>query len=385
METRILFATVSVIALGLMQAPAGAQEQKWSFEEIGVGIKPALAVDGDGTPHVSFLTEAIRGATFYATNKSGAWTVDEIAEGYFYGPVDIDVSPEGVPYIAYHDHEAASFNPQLGAGVVQWPENGAWQSLKIDHPGHDQWDSDIDATRRGGWHFAGIDPVQFGSNSGLEYVTNAFGGVLVEEVGSGAIPYEFGVSIEVGSPGTGGGVVGISYYGANTQDLRFAERGPGIAGPWIIETVAEAGDVGRYSDLGLDSRDEPHISYWSFETGQSGTVNYAWRNIDAEWQIEEVGRLENVEAGFTGARKITAIEVDRDNRPHIMYGDKSQIFYATRGDDGTWTNELVLAAPGNLGQLVEFALDNDGRPHLTYFEVTNPSPLQGKVFYGTTN
>ena len=39
------------------------------------------------------------------------------------------------------------------------------------------------------WHFAGVDPAQFGSQSGLEYITNAFGDPRVGKVGSGAIPY----------------------------------------------------------------------------------------------------------------------------------------------------------------------------------------------------
>ncbi len=380
MGTRLLLATVAVVALGLTQAPARAQDLKWQFEEIAAGIKPALAVDADGTPHLSFLTEAIRGAAFYAANKSGAWVTDSVAESYFYGPVDIDVSPEGVPYIAYHDHEAQSFNPRLGSGIVHWPENGAWQTLKIEHPGHDQWDSDIAATGGGIWHFAGIDPVQFGSRSGLEYVTNAFGPVSVEEVGSGAIPYEFGVSVEVAP----GGEVGISFYDANSQDLRYARRGTGAGGAWSLETIAGDGDVGRYSDLAYDSQGNPHISYWALETPRSGTVHYAWRAGNGDWQIEDVGKLGDVETGFTGARKITAIEVDANDMPHVMFGDKSQVIYATRAG-GSWSTQIALSAPGNLGQLVEFALDGGGRPHVTYFEVTSPSPLQGKVFYGTTS
>ncbi|MFQ5970835.1 MAG: hypothetical protein ACE5Q3_00795 [Alphaproteobacteria bacterium] len=368
-----------VLALALT-AQAAAQDLTWTFEEIGTGIKPALALDPDGAPHVSFLTEAIMGATFYATNKGGAWDVETVAEGYFYGPVDIDVAPDGTPFIVYHDHEASSFNPELGSGVILSRTNGAWNRAVIMDSGHDQWDADVAAEAGGVWHFAGVDPVQFGSQVGLEYATNAFGDIVVEEVGSGPIPYEFGVSIELGRDG----VVGISFHDSSV--LHYAERGPGPGGNWTVKTIDEEGDVGRYSDLAYDPAGNPHISYWRFDSTNGGTVRHAWRDEGGAWQAEDVGTLANVESGFTGARKITALEVDASGTPHIMYGDKAEIVYAVRGQGGGWSRQVAFSSPdARLGQLVEFDLDAEGRPHVTYFEVTNPNPLEGTVLYGTAD
>ncbi len=372
---------VSTIAMSLTAGAAMAQEGAWTFTELGPGIKPALAVDDNNSPHVAFLTEAIVGAVFYASNKSGDWETATVAEGYFYGPVDIDVTGAGVPYIAYHDHEAASFDPSLGSGVLQIKDDGGWAKVQIEDPGHDQWDADVAVEDNGNWHFAGVDPVQFGSVVGLEYVTNAFGEPRVEEVGSGAIPYEFGVSVEVGD----GGEVGISYYDARQQSLNYAERSAGDGGSWSIANIQADGDSGRYSDLAYDAAGRPHVSYWVFSSSNSGVVRHAWRGDDGNWQIEDVGELNAVEPGFTGARKITAIEIASDGTPQVMYGDKERIVHATRNADGSWANTTVLESSGRaLGQLVEFALDGDDRPHVTYFEVTSPSPLEGVVFYGTT-
>ncbi len=376
-QSRIL---LTPIILAAFASPALAQDLVWASEQIGVGIKPAIALDSNDVPHLAFLTEAISGATFYATNASGQWASEEIAKGYFYGPVDIDVAADDVPYVAYHDHEAGQFDPSLGTGVVLDKSNGQWQLTKIDNDGHDQWDSDIAAEPGGIWHFGGIDPVQFGSQAGLEYATNAFGDVSVEEVGSGPIPYEFGVSIEL----DGRGGVGISYFGASDQSLRYAERSAGATGTWSITTVAADGDTGRYSDLAYDSDGNPHVSYWVAQSSTGGTVRHAWRD-GTEWQTEDVGTLSDVQPGFTGARKITAIELDTAGTPHVMYGDKSQIMYAVRAEDGTWSIQEALTSDGQFGQLVEFALGTDGRPHVTYFEVTNPSPLEGNVFYATAN
>ena len=128
-----LAAAISVLALSV--TAAGAADLKWSFEKVGEGIKPAIALDADGTPHITYLTEAMRGAAFYTTNKSGEWKTEKLAEGYFYGPIDIDVTSGGEPYITYHDHQATGFNPRLGAGVVAARNAGAWELTTIKDRG----------------------------------------------------------------------------------------------------------------------------------------------------------------------------------------------------------------------------------------------------------
>lgn len=371
-----LAVVISMLMIGA--ASAGAAELKWSFEKVGEGIKPAIALDAGGTPHITYLTEAMRGAAFYTTNKSGEWKTEKLAEGYFYGPIDIDVTSGGEPYITYHDHQATGFNPRLGAGVVAARNGGAWELTTIKDRGHDQWDADIAVEDNGNWHVAGIDPSQFGSQDGLEYITNAFGGVKVEQVGSGPQPYEFAVSIEVGP----GGVVGISYFDASSADLRYAERGPGASGAWTLTTVDGAGDAGRYSSLAYDSNGAPHISYMTLTGRGSGTVRHAWRDGGA-WKTEDVGTLDNIQAGMTGARKITAIALDADDNLGIMFSDRAVVKYASR-ENGAWASSTVFENKGNkLGQLVEFALDSDALPHVTFFELTSGSgPLFGDILYG---
>ena len=126
---------VAALVLGAVVAlPASGAE--WTFETIGRGIKPALAIDGRDTPHVAFLTELMEGAVFHATNGSGGWRTTTVATGYFYGPVDIDVTADGRSYIAYHDHEARNFRPELGAGVVVFGRDETWEAVRLEDPGH---------------------------------------------------------------------------------------------------------------------------------------------------------------------------------------------------------------------------------------------------------
>jgi hypothetical protein len=370
---------VAALALGgMLVAPVAAAEMEWSFETIGRGIKPALALDASGTPHVTFLTEEMRGAVFYATNQSGAWTTATVAEGYFYGPVDIDVTPDGVPTIVYHDHEDRRFRPELGSGVVAIGKSDGWELVRLNDRGHDQWDADVAVEDNGIWHMAGIDPSQFGSQDGLEYATNAFGPPRVEQVGPGPLPYEFGVSIEVGT----GGTVGITYFDASGADLRLALRSPGEDGTWTITTVESEGDVGRYSSLAFAADGTPHISYFAATGRGGGIVRYATQLPGGNWQIEDIGTLSNVAAGMTGARKITALALDAQGNPHVMFSDRDTVVQASR-EEGVWVATAIVKGRGRLGQLVEFALDSQGRPHVTFFEVTGSSPLMGDIIYAT--
>ena len=363
---------------GALAGSAGGAE--WTFEKIGRGIKPALAIDASDAPHVAFLTELMDGAVLHATFGSGGWRTVTVANGYFYGPVDIDVTADGRAFIAYHDHEATSFRPELGSGVVVFGRDGAWESAQIEDPGHDQWDTDIAVEDDGTWHLAGIDPQQFGSADGLEYATNAYGAARVEQVGSGPLPYEFGVSIEVAP----GGAVGISYFDAGDADLGYAERAPGESGGWTITTVDSGGDVGRYSSLAYDGEGNPHISYFAATGGGGGMVRYARRGADGTWGTEDIGPLADVRPGMTGARKITSLAIDGAGRPHVMFSDRAVVVYGARVN-GRWSiNTVFESSNPPLGQLIEFALDGQDRPHATFFEVTSTSgPLMGDIVYAT--
>lgn len=358
-----------------------AQDMAWTTTTLGTGIKPAIAIDANDSPHVSFLIEDFAGAVFYATPSGEDWVIQNVAQGYFYGPVDIDVTADGTPFVVYHDHQDQNFNPVLGAGVVHTLNNGVWQTDVIEDGGHDQWDIDVAADTDGNWHFAGVDPIQFGSQDGIEYGTNAYGDTIIEQIGSGPILYEFGVSIEVAPDGA----VGLTYFDTNTQDLIYATRTPGREGQWTLETVASEGDSGRYSDLHYDADGVPHISYFQFEpTFRSGTVMYATKS-DGTWVLKAVNPLNLITPGRFAARKVTNIDQSSDGSIVIMSGDAAEILYASQVDDGWSVSQAYVATGRELGQIVEFALDGSDRPHAVFHEVDQiiSAGVQGEVIYLT--
>jgi hypothetical protein len=346
----------------------------WEVQQVGEGIKPTLALDGEGRAHVAFLVEDEHGKVSYASNASGDFAVATVAQGYFYGPVDIAVDEAGTPHIAYHDHQATGFNPELGDEVVARLQGAVWELTTVSHPGHDGWDNSIVVGKDGVWHTASIDPSQFGGRDGVEYATNAGGGIAVSSVGSGPLVYEFGTSIQLRADGT----PAIVYYNDREGELEYAV----LEGEsWTIQVVDAQGDAGRYASLAFDGQGRPHVAYFVATSGRAGEVRYAWLEGDS-WQVETVDTLDEVRVGRVGARKITAIAVEAGGTPHLAYSDRGRLVYARRGESG-WLGQVVVQAGARpLGQLVEIALDAQGRPHLIWYEVTTFSPiLHGLIFY----
>lgn len=357
---------------GLTATPAAG----WTSTMIGEGIKPVLALDSAGSPGIAFLTERIGdGYIGYAT-AGDDWAIDTFVEGYFYGPIGLAFDGDDRPNIVWHDHQADTFQDDLGSLAYAVRTDGTWQVGEATDDGHDGWDSTIAIGADGVVRAAGIDPAQFNRTDGVEYYELQGGTWTVEAIGSGPIFYEFNVGLAVGADGT----PLISYYDNNQLTLQFARRS---AGSWSIETVDSEVDAGKYSDVEVDAGGRAHISYLHQDTSTTGTVRYAVEDGSGGWTIEDVGRIEDLVTGFTGARRVTALELDDAGNPHVAFGDRSGIWYASRAD-GSWAVSQILAAGDlELGQLVSMELDTAGMPHVAYFEVTAPSPLAGVVAYMT--
>jgi hypothetical protein len=52
----------SIILLSIMLTPASLIAQNWQFFRVDDGVKPALDLDPDDVPHVSYMLEAIDGS-----------------------------------------------------------------------------------------------------------------------------------------------------------------------------------------------------------------------------------------------------------------------------------------------------------------------------------
>lgn len=370
-------AAVTVATSGETAAVTASSGARFSWEISTIddnGAKPSIALDPQGKPHVAYILEATPGWVKYGVLGADGWEISTVSTGYFYGPLDIKVDQKGTPKISWHNHDTEN---EAYAELV----DGDWVVQDVKHPGHDGWDNNLALDSAGQPHTISIDPKQFGGQSGLEYAT--FDGKVwtVEEVGSGPVAYEFGTGIALDSKDR----PHVVWFDDSGKDLKYAVKD---AGTWEISTVDSEGDVGRYPSLILDKQDNPAISYFEKLSETEGYIKFA-RWDGSSWTSQQIDKLENVSAGFFGARKTSSLALDGQDSPIVVYSDEKVIKLAWLDGD-RWNLETVLNADDlPLGQQVSLSLAGDGVLHLTFADVTNKgSPgVNGSIKYarGTPN
>ncbi len=348
---------------------SGAARYSWEVTEVdGMGAKPSIAVDTAGTPYIAFMSEDRPGFVKSAVLTGDAWELSTVTSGYLYGPLDIDLAPDGTPQIVWHNHDNED-------GSYARLENGQWMNTDIPSSGHDGWDINIAIDASGSPHVLSVDPAQFGSQNGLEYATFDGQAWTVETVGTGPLPYEFGNSIAIDSQDQ----PHIVWFDAQDQDLKYALRD---SSGWTISTVDSEGDVGRYPSLALDQEGKPVVSYFQKLNESSGVIKLA-RWDGSQWNVQPIDELDDVFPGFFGARKNSSVLLNADGNAIVAYSDESVLKLASWNGDG-WDIETVTDAGDDpLGQQVSMALDPQGVLHLTFADVRRKSSpgVLGTVMY----
>ncbi len=370
--------TPEPVAPTLVEVPTktvGGTLFNWRIDDIGQGTKPAITVNDDGVPSVSYMLEAFGGYVKNAQLFDGGWSITTVAEGYFYGPLDVATGPDGQPRIVWHDHQADTFEPNLGD--VEYAALGTdqqWRRKSLFDRGHDGWDTRLFIEDDGTVHVSAIDPVEFGG-SGVEYyqLISDTAEPLVEQVGSGSLTYRWATSVGVDSEGR----AYVTYYDQSQNDLVVAVRD---GGEWSQETIDAAGNAGVFNDIIVGPDDRLHVSYVTLGTGSNGTVKYATRAAgESEWTTTEIADLSAITLGFEGARNITSIDVAPDGNPWIAFGDESRTSLAVF-DGSEWAVEDIETSDDQ-GLQVSLAIDSEGRPHIGFFKLERRGPLDGVIRY----
>jgi hypothetical protein len=135
----------------------------------------------------------------------------------------------------------------------------------------------------------------------------------------------------------------IAYNNRFNDDLMYAYKD---ATGWHITTVDSSGFVGGYPSLALDSNGYPLISYCSC-TGSGcwycNDLKYAWYD-GTDWHTQSVATLGNV-GGFN------SLAIDEFGKPHISYYDESNkdLMYASKDQFGVW-QPVPVDTTGDVGQ-----------------------------------
>jgi hypothetical protein len=357
--------------LGLLTACSGGDERPevrpaatagggWTLTALARGVKPTLALDGEGVPAVTYVRQGVGGWVDFASAED-AWKPTRIAEGNYAGPADLDFDERGRPHVAWHDHENAEVSARNGNLVHAVREGGAWQVATARDQGHDGFQTSI-AVGGGIVHAAGIEPVQYQTDQGVEHYVLENGAWSVASIGTGPLEYSYDVSLALGPAGPA-----LTYFDDRAEALVYATRG---GASWTLERVAEGDEAGEFSSLAFDARGRAHVAF----SRENGDVLYATRE-DEGWEIEKVA----------GERFAAAAALVLDDRgvPHLAFANREGVRYALRGAGGWQVQNVADAAKRPFGSRVSLALDAGGTPHVAFYELTRSKPLRGVVVYAT--
>src|SRR3990172_4835629 len=148
--------------------------------------------------------------------------------------------------------------------------------------------------------------------------------------------------------------------------LTLLSVSPQVEGPpasWASELVDGSTDVGEYNDLALNSTGVPHVAYRRAQPFP-GAVMHAWK-VGAAWSNETVFS----DAGIVG--RYISLAVDSADRLHVSFFANDVLYYATNAS-GPWVSVIVDDDPTAIvGWYSSFAVDSADRPRIAYYDQGN--------------
>jgi hypothetical protein len=341
------------------------------------GAKPGIALTRDGNPVIAYMEESNDGFVKVARRDGDGWAIEEISTGYFYGPLDIAISHDDTVHVAYHDHQGLTLNLNRGDAVYAVSTTpGVWEVAPVVDRGHDGWHNRLTTDVDDQPHMSGIDPAEFGGQGVEYYGIDASGAWFVETIGTGPQTYQFATSVAVTQRGT----PYITYYSQEGRDLGIGVRNG--ADDWTLSLIDEEGDVGLFSELVIDSSGRFHVSYLARQGLRGAVIKYATRpSAGGAWVITEVGTLDNILIGQSGARHATSIALDSSGTPWIAYVDTTQVRVATL-DGGKWRSDRAAEPLSQAtGQLISLSIAGDGTLHIAYYDSPRAGFAAGVIMY----
>ncbi len=362
-KSLLLFLLVLAIAVGPLQAVAGAGEGRAREAAADVEAGPRLAV-GPVAGGASLTGQALARAP---------WITETVEATGFVGQyTSVALDTAGRPHISYYDATNADlkYARYVGSGgnCGPAPYYDTWQCVTVEATGSVGTYTSLALDQADVPRISYMDA----TNTDLKYARYVGSG---GNCGPGNNTWRCEVVDNNGNTGyytslvlDASGNPHISYYsGIGAEDLRYAYYN---GTSWTVELVDTAGSVGYYSSLALDAGGNPHISYYYATTAD---LRYAYKD-GTSWVIQTIdGSTPPLDVGVW-----TSITLDPlSGAPAISYIDNSYAnlkyarYVGTGGNCGpgntSWRCETVafVGVPG-AGRSTSLALGGNGQPHVSF-------------------
>ena len=165
----------------------------------------------------------------------------------------------------------------------------------------------------------------------------------------------------------------ISYYDATNTDLKHAFLS--VSAAWVNQVVDSSGEVGQYSSIGIDNFGQLHISYYDktngdlkHAVGSKGGSSWSWPVLEVVDSNGDVGRY-------------SSLGIDSFNTPHISYYDATlgDLKYATLS--GIWLSEVVDSFT-DTGISTSLSFFSGNQPGISYYDASNGAMRFATTFTG---
>jgi len=169
--------------------------------------------------------------------------------------------------------------------------------------------------------------------------------------------------------GLGSGVMGISYYDADRNSLRYVEYSSGSWGSSVeVDYPGVNGDVGMYTSLAPDPNNSnyPAISYYD-ET--NGNLKYAYYD-GSDWNTETAYTGGNDDVGLW-----TSLDFDSEGNPSIAFYNATDTDpgWVWNEDGEGWDFHSLGDGPGghNIGQYISQDWKAGSSVGFAYYDATD--------------
>ncbi len=347
----------------------------WSAESIPLhgpwsvgtgGQFSSLALDSQRNPVISYYDDIQRAlmvmhcGNVICSSVNTAVAVDNTIGNTFYTSLKLDSA--GNPVISYYDERNADLklarcgNPTCSSGntVVTLDSAGSvgqFSSLVLDSSGNPVI-SYYDATNQD------LKVVHCGN------ATCTAGGTIWTVDGTGNVGQFSSLALN------SSGYPIISYYDATNQDLKLVYCGNTTCtagGGW--QTVDSTGNVGQHTSLKLDSSGNPVISYYDQTNRSLKLVKCGNPTCSSGNTIQFVDR-NAADVGW-----YTSLALDSKDNPVISYYDPTNrdVKLARCGNPTCSSGNTLqtLDSAGNVGDHPSLALDSQGNAFVSYWDGSN--------------